>query len=449
MKKQKWLSLLAIVVVGLMLFVACTPAEAPATSAPASAEPAQESAAGDAQQTQEASASAAQGEVHEIYQLMPKLSLAGIVNPYVKDRADIDKAWPKTPANGDKVKIGWSEINQSSDWFIAVKNSAEAKAKEYGYELEMLIAEDDPQTQSQHIDTFITQGVDVIVVDPVNSSAPVADINRAVEAGIPVVCVGAVPEDCAAITTLCSNTFMNGYLTGQYMAEQFQADEPINATMLVGVMGSSCTESRLCGAVSGILKQRMEAKGTPYASDEDAWLAGYNLFEEIKSNGKGASTEADFTVAGYGTGSWTIEGGLDAAEDLCTANANMNLMIAENDFMAAGGIKALTSAGMKDQVKVGAVADGTREGLELIKNGDMLCTGFNSGIEQGEWAIDFIHAIFAEGKDCNDLPLDSLFTPGVINKDNVDSMYDANLGFYKTQDFQFPKTIEEVKSSAK
>ena len=445
MKMKKWYSLLAVVVVALLLMTACTPAETTATESASASAPAETSAGTEASAEESAPASAsaetASGDVHEIYQLMPKLSLAGIVNPYVEDRADLDKAWPKEPATEGKLKIGWTEINQSSDWFIAVKNSAEEKAKEYGYELEFLIAEDDPQTQSQHIDTFITQGVDIIVVDPVNSSAPVADINRAVEAGIPVLCVGAVPEDCAALTTLCSNTFMNGYLTGQYMAEQFAADEEINATMIVGVMGSSCTESRLCGAVSGILKQRMEAKGTPYASDEDAWLAGYN--------GKGGSDEAGFQVTGYGTGSWTIEGGLAAAEDLCTANANMNLMIAENDFMAAGGIKALASANMKDQVKVGSVADGTREGLDLIKNGDLLCTGLNSGIEQGGWAIDFIHAIFEEGKDCSDLPLESLFTPGVISKENVDEMYDANIGFYKTQEFQFPQSIPELKAENK
>lgn len=452
MKKTKLFTIIAVVVAMLFVFAACTPAETdttpseePAAEDAAPAEDAKDDTAVPAEE--EAQDTAASSDIPEIYQLMPQLSLAGIVNPYVEDRADLDKAWPKERASEDTLTIGWSEINQSSDWFVAVKTSAESKAAEYGYNLEFLVAEDDPQTQSQHVDTFITQGVDIIVVDPVNSSAPVNDINRAVEAGIPVFCVVAVPEDCAALTTLCSNTFMNGYLTGQYMAEQFAADEEIKATMLVGVMGSSCTESRLCGAVSGILKQRMEAKGSPYASDEDAWLAGYNLFEEIKSNGKGGSEEAGFTVAGYGTGSWTIEGGLAAAEDLCTANADMNLIIAENDFMAAGAIKALDSANMKDSVKVGAVADGTREGLEMIKNGELICTGFNSGIEQGEWAIEFIHAIFDEGADPSGLPLESLFTPGVINAENVDEMYDSNLGFYKTKEFTFPQSIPELKAS--
>lgn len=446
--KKKLLSLvmaLALVAAGL---TGCSPAaeeEKPETAAPAESNEAQSS-------PEEADTPAPQEEaadgVHEIYQLMPQLSLAGIVDPNQSDRTGLDKAWPKTPKDPEKLVIGWSEINQSSDWFIAVKTSAEEQAKKYGYTLEFLVANDDTQAQSQHVDTFITKGVDIIVVDPVNSSAPVEDINRAVEAGIPVLCTGAVPEDCAALTTLCSNTYMNGYEVGKYTAAQFDADEEIIATMLVGVMGSSCTESRLCGAVAGILSARMEAKGTPYASDEDAWLAGYYMFEEIKKSGKATNAEAGFTVAGYGTGSWTVEGGLAAAEDLCTANADMNLMLCENDFMGAGGIRALKSAGIFDNVTVAAVADGTTAGLDLIKSGELLCTGLNSGFEQGAWAIDFIHAIFEEGADCNNLPLGSYFTPGVIHAGNVDDYYEEGSVFYKSKEFTFPRNIAEIKASA-
>ena len=460
---KKILALAVALLLAVTCFAACTPAattsaaatSAAATKAAATTAAATQAAATTAAATQAAATSAstttaattASNTVHEIYKLMPQLSLAGIVDPNQQDRASLDKAWPKTPKDSKKIVIGWSEINQSSDWFVTVKTSAEAEAKKYGYTLDFLVANDDTQKQSEAIDTFITKGVDIIVVDPVNSSAPVEDINRAVKAGIPVLCTGAFPEDCAALTTLCSNTFMNGFETGKYAASKFTADEEINATMLVGVMGSSCTESRLCGAVAGILSARMEAKGKAYSCDEDAWLAGYNMFKEIKSAGKSSNADAGFTVSGYGTGSWTVEGGLAAAEDLCTANANMNLMIAENDFMAAGGIKALKSAGM-EKVKVMAVADGTTAGLELIKQGSLLCTGLNSGEEQGKWAIDFINAIFEGGKDPSDLPLGSYFTAGVISSENVDQYYDANSLFYKAKDFTFPQTIPEIKAAS-
>ncbi len=377
---------------------------------------------------------------------MPHIALSGIVDPNMEDRANIDKAWPKTPANPKKIRIGWTEINQVSDWFIGVRISAEAEAKKYGYDLSFLIADDDANTQSQHIDTFITQGVDVIVVDPVNASAPVRDIERAVEAGIPVICSSAVPEDSPILTTLTANPFMNGFEAGKYIVTKFNKDQQIIATMLAGVMGSSSTESRLAGVMGGIYYARRAEQGKPYAQVEDAWLDGFNFFEKVKAAGKGEDASINFVLRGYGIGNWSVEGGLSAGEDLCTANPDMNLMIAENDFMAAGAVKALKGAGMMEKVVVAAAADGTIEGMELIKDGEMICTGFNSGYEQGAFTIDFIHAIFEQGKDPNNLPLGSYFSAGIITKANVDKYYVPGEKFFKSSGFVYPKSITEIKA---
>ncbi len=386
------------------------------------------------------------GEKHKIYTLMPHIALSGIVDPDAPDRKDIDKAWPKKPADPKKIRIGWTEINQVSDWFIGVRISAESEAKKFGYDLSFLIADDDANTQSQHIDTFITQNVDVIVVDPVNASAPVRDIERAVAAGIPVICSSAVPEDSPILTTLTANPFMNGFEAGKYIASKFKPGEPITATMIAGVMGSSSTESRLAGVMAGLYYARRAENGKPYAMIEDAWLDGFNFFDTIKRAGRGEDQSINFVLRGYGIGKWSVEGGLSAGEDLATANPDMNLLIAENDFMAAGAVKALDNAGMLDKVIVAAAADGTVEGMELIKNGEMICTGFNSGYEQGAFVIDFIKAIFEEGRDPNNLPLGSYFQAGIITPENVDQYYVAGEKFFKSSGFVYPKSIDEIKA---
>ncbi|MGI6070040.1 MAG: sugar ABC transporter substrate-binding protein [Blautia sp.] len=392
-------------------------------------------------------AKTADSGLHEIYSLLPDLALTGLISPDIADRTDVEKAWPKTPADPAKLKIGWTEINQSSDFFIALKDTAEEKAKEYGWELSFLIANDDPQTQSQHIDTFISQDVDIIVVDPVNSSAPIRDIERAIDAGIPVLCVGTEPEACGAITTFCTNPFIDGFQAGEYTSKLYQADEDVLATVIIGVMGSSTSESRVCGQISGMLYGRMEAKGTPYACVEDAYLDGYHLFQDLKTSGKGENAGAGVKILGYGTGSWTVEGGLDAAEDLCTANPDMNCLIAENDFMAAGAIKALKSSNMMENVKVYAAADGTAEGLKLIQSGELVCTGLGSPVEEASYAMDFINAIFNEGKDCSNLPMSTAFNIGIITKDNVNDYYEEGNKFYKTSDFVYPKSIAEIREA--
>lgn len=404
----------------------------------------EEASAATEDEAESAEAASAETEVHEVYNLLPDIALTGLTSPNIEDRTDVEKAWPKTPADDSTLSIGWTEINQSSDFFVALKETAEAKAEEYGWNLSFLIADDDPQKQSQHIDTFISQQVDIIVVDPVNSSAPVQDIERAIDAGIPVLCVGTEPESCGALTTFCTNPFMDGFYAGEYASQSYEADEDVVAAVIIGVMGSSTSESRVCGEIAGMLYGRMEAKGTPYECEEDAYLDGYNLFQEMKQSGTGENTDAGFKIVGYGIGDWTVEGGLDAAEDLITANPDMNCMICENDFMAAGAIKALKSRNIMEQVKVYAAADGTSDGMDLIKSGELLCTGLGSPIEEATYAMDFINAIFYEDADCNNLPMSTAFNIGIITKENVDEYYDEGSKFYKTSDFVFPKSIDEI-----
>lgn len=459
-KRKKILALvLGIALFAAVLLTGCTPSEPAATdsaesSSAAQTEESQAQQEESSEATEESSATAEEseplpsGEVHEVYAMLPNLSFSGVTSPYIEDRAALDKAWPKEPANPDQITIGWTEMNQASDWFVAVKRGAETRAEELGFKLELLVADNDAATQSQHVDTFISQGVDIIVVDPVNSSTPIADINRAVEAGIPVICIGNVPDECSALTTLAFNPFMNGFECGKYAGAQYAADEDIISAAIIGLMGNSTSESRTTGMISGVLSVRMEQNGQPFASDEDAWLAGYHMFQDLKSSGKASDEAAGFYINGMGTGDWTVEGGLAAAEDLLTANPDMNFLIAENDFMAAGALKALQSTGMVDQVKMAAAADGTTVGLEMIMDGTLMCTGPTSGDAQGEWPVDFIDAIFNQGKDPNDLPLGSYFESYAITKDNVEELYDADAKFHKVDAFVFPQSIPEIKAAA-
>ena len=77
--------------------------------------------------------------------------MASATDAVLTSRKDINKAWPKTPADPKTLNIGWSEIAMANPWFVAVKDSAIATAKEKGYTLNFLVAEGDPAKQSQQI----------------------------------------------------------------------------------------------------------------------------------------------------------------------------------------------------------------------------------------------------------------------------------------------------------
>jgi ribose transport system substrate-binding protein len=391
-------------------------------------------------------------DVPAVYKMLPKNSLSGVYDPNMKDRLDVPKAWPKTPKDRKKITIGWTEITLGNPWFVAVKFEAEKLAKKYGFDLSFLVADSDVQKQSQQIETFVTNRVDIIVVDPCDVQGPVSDIKRAVDAGIPVVCLGTVPDASAPIlTTISPDPFGVGYVTGEYIGAQYKADQEIKSALIIGVMGNSTSESRLCGTISGIIAARQKAM-KKFTSKEDAMLVGYNLFENVKKTGKCSAPEWKFSVLAWGVGKWTEDGGLEASETILTAvGSQINIIIPDNDFMGAGALKAIAAVNKTGQIQVACPADGDRNGLELVKSGAMMCTGTFAGGQTGAATMEFIKQIFIDGKDANNLPMGSFFPPLVFTKDNVAQYIDPDMAntFYKVPPFKYPRSIPEIKASLK
>lgn len=439
---HKRFTILSLLLILSILLAACTGAVAP-TAAVEEAAPAAaaDTAAADADDPCAAAKA-------ELYGMLPKVALVGVRDDAaLVSRADIEKAWPKTPANPETLTIGWSEIAMANPWFVAVRDSAIATAEAKGYTLNFLVAESDPVKQSQHIDTFISQGVDAIVIDPVDTTAVILDIQRAVDAGIPVVVVGAAPSDEApALTTISDNAYQVGYGAGEYAGSTFAADEPINIGAIPGKLGNTTAESRTGGMVGGVIAARQKALGT-FICKEDAILVGFALWEEAKASGSATNADLNVSILAMGEGGWSQEGGLAAAEPMLTAHGSeLNLMIADNEFMTFGILNAVEAAGLTDQIKVGAPSDGFNDALRMIADGTLLVSGSWNGDQQGAHAIEFLEAIFFGGQDPNNLPLGSFFPPLTFTKENAADYInpDPEANFFAVPEFVFPASIDQL-----
>ncbi|MBM2766282.1 sugar ABC transporter substrate-binding protein [Burkholderia anthina] len=386
----------------------------------------------------------------QIYSLMPNTALSGVTDPYMADRTSIRKAWPKKPADPAHLKVGWTEITLGNPWFVELAKGVRQTSAKYGFVTDMQVADGDLQRQCSQIDNFVTRKMDVIVVDPTDTIGVAKCINRAVDAGIPVVTIGTVPDPSARIlTTISPNPYENGFGAGEYIAKSAGANTPITAALIIGVLGNSTSESRLNGMVSGIVYERMKALGLS-TKKADGMLRGYKLFEQAKKTGHFDDPQLKFKVVALAEGKWTEEGGLAAAEDILTAHGTtLNYIIADNDSMAMGAMRAVRGIGKQGEIKVAASADGLRVALEQIKKGNLLVTGMFSGEATGVGAIEFLHKIFYEGLDANNLPMGSYFPAGTITRENVDQMIDPNKDnkFYK---YTIPpvKTIPQIKAEA-
>ena len=90
--------------------------------------------------------------------------------------------------------------------------------------------------ESGNMDTFITQGYDLIFIDPYETEGCVEAINRAVDAGIPVICMdNSCGEAAKVVSIVYPSNVKNGLLCGSWVAaNRFEADEQINSVCMGG-----------------------------------------------------------------------------------------------------------------------------------------------------------------------------------------------------------------------
>lgn len=87
------------------------------------------------------------------------------------------------------VKIGLSISTLNNPFFVTLKEGAEKAAKEANVSLTVVDAQNDPAKQTSDIEDLIQQGVDIILINPTDSSAVASAIESANKANIPVITV--------------------------------------------------------------------------------------------------------------------------------------------------------------------------------------------------------------------------------------------------------------------
>jgi len=402
-------------------------------------------------ETQEPSRPTGEDALEFLLTAKDNLSLSGILPLKLNSREHIYKAVPVEQKSN--VTIGWAAASLGSTYFVNMLGSAQELADKYGYKILYENANFNVQTQSTHVETFVTKGVDVIVLNAVHINSSLQDINRAVEAGIPVIVTGpsSTPEDFPVVTTIFTGAYDPGFKVGEYTAEKmYKKGEVLNVGMALSQVGMAATaESRPCAFIGGYLHKSAELAGNPYPSKYDAMLDGYYAWIELRDKGKVDLSEKGLNLVGYGNGgSPDPQGGQKASSDLLTAHPDMDLLFVETDPMLPGVEAEIKSHNMvpgKD-IKLVCAADGLKAAMDAIKDGRLIATGYNSPLLPGRAIIELIHDMFEEGRDVNNLVANALLPSPIITAENVDEFYDPNLEVAKPIPFEVP-TVDEYNAA--
>ena len=469
MKASKILALVLAVLMVAALFAGCgqSAAEPAAPAAPAASAPAASTPAAPAASTPAASEPAASEPAGAAIPAVPdlggktslewllaqedKLPLGGLQPAHLDSRADVEKALANF-AEDDNFTVAWASASQGSTFFTEMVRSAKEQAEAYGWTFLNQSAEFDMTTQQTQLENFLTQDIDVLVVNAVDIDACVEYFRQAVDKGIPVFCCGptAGKPEYPVVTVVVSGSFESGYAVGEYCAEKLWGQFPdgVNFGAVISRAGDADSNSRPCGFVSGYLHKYAELSGQPYESKWDATVIGYQTWTECRDKGS-SSIPGIINLVGYGAaGATDAASAQPVAADLLTAHPEMDLIMSETDSLCPAIFQEAIQHGRvpgKDLLIV-CGADSADYTLEKIKSGEYLAVGNNAPYYTGEGIVKMIKAILDGELDGNNLPATSYTPTYAVTPDNLDQVWDGSAAFAAASDWAV-QTIDDYNAA--
>ena len=255
------------------------------------------------------------------------------------------------PADGEVIKIGVT-FPILDQFLQTVADGIEARAAEAGVEVTIVAAQEKADVQLGQVENFISQGLDGIIIIPVDTDAAGPMTEKAQDADIPLVYVNRRPSDLpAGVPYVGSDSLVAGQLQMKALAEL--ADGKGKVGILIGDPANEAARLRTEGC-----KQILEE---------------YPDMELLREQ----------------AGNWYREEGLAITENWIQSGDEIDIICANNDEMALGAIQALKNAGKLEDVLVGGV-DATADALAAMEAGELEVTVFQDAGGQGAGGVDSI-----------------------------------------------------------
>ncbi|MFH9013906.1 substrate-binding domain-containing protein [Streptomyces sp. NPDC017943] len=251
-------------------------------------------------------------------------------------------------SSSDKPKLGLSLSTLNNPFFVQIRAGAQAEAEKRGIDLTVTDAQNDASQQANQLQNFTSSELDAIIVNPVDSDAASNSVKAAGKADIPVVAVDRTVNDAAVDTLVASDNVAGGELAAKTIADRLGGKGKI--VILQGQAGTSAARERAQGFAKG--------------------LESFPGIQVV------AQQPADFDRTK----------GLDVMSNLLQAHPDVRGVIAANDEMALGAIKALGSKAGKSVPVVGF--DGTPDGLKAVEGGTLYASVAQQPSQLGRIAVD-------------------------------------------------------------
>jgi erythritol transport system substrate-binding protein len=248
--------------------------------------------------------------------------------------------------------------SHDNPFFKAEADGAAAKAAELGYEVMVLVHDDDANKQNELFDSAIAAGVKAIILDNAGADASVAAVQKAKDAGIPSFLID---REITATGVAVSQIVSNNYQGAQLGAEEF-----------VRLMGEKGDFAELIGK----------------ESDTNAGIRSKGYHDVIDQY-------PDLKLVASQTANWSQTEAYSVMESMLQANPGIKGVISGNDTMAMGAWAALEAAGRTDVIVVGF--DGSNDVRDSILKGGIKATVLQPAYAQAQMAVEQADKVIGGG----------------------------------------------------
>jgi len=263
-------------------------------------------------------------------------------------------------AGAKTFTVGVALANFDLNFVSILRTQMQTELKANQLNSQFVDAKGDVALQVQQIDDFINQGVDAIILNPVDTQGVAPMIAAAKRASIPLIFVNRKPEVklSGEMAYVGSDSALGGEMQMEALAKKMNYKG--NVAILMGALSNEEARERT-RAVETVIAKYKEMKVVE------------------KQSAKWQRNEAVDVVSG-----WLLN------------QRPIDAIAANNDEMAIGAIMALSQA--KNEKILVAGIDGTPDGQQFVKSGKMALTIFQDAKGQAIGAVQVTKALLEKRK---------------------------------------------------
>lgn len=291
---------------------------------------------------------------------------------------------------GEPVNVAYLSFAVANTYDEPMLAAAQAVADASNATVTVFDAANDPDKQFSQLQDAVSSGTfDAIIVQAINGTGLIPQIEEAIAQGIKVV----VMDQIVGPDLSTDQPQVDG-LSGNVVFVPTEIGEKLG-----GLAVEACADKDPCD-VGYIYAIKVSALDTAVRQGFDAATAGSSV-----------------TVAAEGENFFTVEGGLKAAQDMLQKNPDLDVIVSADQGII-GAQQAVQAAGISPLL-IGY--GGSEIGLGAVADGSWFGDVMQAPADEGTAAMTAAIAAVRDGTDTGAVnPLSSLPNGGVVTKDNVD-----------------------------